>query len=318
LEAFGLDSGKWDLLRRTDVKRAEGTAFMVPEQAREIGDEAAKAYLTGKGFKGSGPQVRRLKEEIESQLRSYFVDRVEFAVIQPDARTQSILRQGTRPGTVNGELMRFVTQFKSFPTAVLTKSVGRELYGRGADSLGQALRSGNGEMRGLVNLIIGTTVFGYLAGAAKDLAKGRTPRDPNSFKTWFAAMAQGGGAGIYGDFLFGEVRNRFGGSVLDTLAGPTAGAFSDIVDLYGRVRDGDDPSAAALSTFINNAPGANLFYTRAALDYLVLYQLREAMSPGYLRRLEKRLEKENAQTFLIKPSSAIPTGGGSRLFEGVR
>jgi polyphosphate kinase 2 (PPK2 family) len=55
-----------------------------------------------------------------------------------------------------------------------------------------------------------------------------------------------------------------------------------------------------------------------ALDYLILYQIQESLNPGYLRRMERRMEQENAQSFLIRPSQHIPYGGGSRLFEGVR
>ena len=53
---------------------------------------------------------------------------------------------------------------------------------------------------------------------------------------------------------------------------------------------------------INNTPYANLFYTRAAADYLFLYSVQEALNPGALRRMERRIEKENGQTFLLSPS----------------
>mgnify|MGYP001594006474 CR=1 FL=1 len=79
-----------------------------------------------------------------------------------------------------------------------------------------------------------------------------------------------------------------------------------------------DAGAKLLRTGINTLPGINLFYTRAALDYLILYQMQESINPGYLRRMERRIEKENGQKFFLPPSSAIPYGGGSRLFEGVR
>ena len=47
-------------------------------------------------------------------------------------------------------------------------------------------------------------------------------------------------------------------------------------------------------------------------------QAQEAASPGFLRRMERRIERENKQTFIIPPSQVIPRGGGTRLFEGVR
>src|SRR5690606_16301968 len=53
---------------------------------------------------------------------------------------------------------------------------------------------------------------------------GRDPRKMNPLDEqgrdfWGAAMLQGGGLGIYGDFLFSDV-NRFGGGLARTVAGP--------------------------------------------------------------------------------------------------
>lgn len=305
LGLFGIDEGRWDVIRAAATKQADGRDYVVPEAILEVGDDLIDPLLAGKKTQAARKAMR---EEIADQLRTYYSDRAEFAVIMPDARTRATMQRGTRAGTVEGEFLRFIGQFKSFTAAVTQKVAGREVYGRGAapgSKLSEALKNGNGELLGLAQLILWTTAFGYASMAAKDLAKGRTPRDPRDPKTWMAAMVQGGGAGIYGDFLFGEVRNRFGGGLISTMAGPVLGGVEDIADLYGRVRNGDDAAAAAFRALISNAPFANLFYTRAALDYLILYQIQETLSPGSLRRMEKRIEKENAQTFLLRPSQAV-------------
>jgi len=53
---------------------------------------------------------------------------------------------------------------------------------------------------------------------------------------------------------------------------------------------------------LQNAPFINLFYTRAAMEYLFIYGIQEASNPGYLRRMEKRLKTENDQEFIFSPS----------------
>src|SRR3546814_3442745 len=58
------------------------------------------------------------------------------------------------------------------------------------------------------------------------------------------------------------------------------GAVDDLHDLYSRVKAGDDSAAAGLRFVISNTPFANLFYTRQALDYLILWRLQEAVNPG--------------------------------------
>lgn len=311
LELFDIDAGKWDLLRSTPAKEADGREYMTTQGIDSIPEEALAGYLTSKGRTANDAAIGELREELRGSLRSYITDRASYAVIEPDARTRAIMRRGTQPGTIAGELLRFVGQFKAFPVAVLQKSIGRELYGRGykpsaygagvGRELMQSMRSGNGEKLGIAQLMLWTTLFGYGAMATKDLLKGREPRPADDPKTWVAAMLQGGALGLYGDFLFGEA-NRFGGGLTQSLSGPTLGLIDGGYDLFARARDGDDTAAAAVRYTIQNTPFANLFYTRAALDYLFLHSLQEALNPGSLRRMERRIEKENAQRFLISPS----------------
>lgn len=319
LELFDIDAGKWDLLRSTPAKEADGREYMSTQGIDSIPEEDLAGYLTSKGRTVNAAAIGELREELRGSLRSYITDRASYAVIEPDARTRAIMRRGTQPGTVAGELLRFVGQFKAFPVAVLQKSIGRELYGRGykpsaygagvGRELMQSMRSGNGEKLGVAQLMLWTTLFGYGAMALKDIVKGREPRPVDDPKTWVAAMLQGGALGLYGDFLFGEA-NRFGGGLTQSLSGPTLGLIDGGYDLFARVRDGDDAAAAAVRYTIQNTPFANLFYTRAALDYLFLHSLQEALNPGALRRMERRIEKENAQRFLISPSrSYLDTTG---------
>ncbi|OOE15114.1 hypothetical protein BSR09_00475 [Stutzerimonas degradans] len=319
LELFDFDAGKWDLVRSTPAKEADGREYMTTQGIDNIPEESLAGYLTSKGRTANAAAIGELREELRGSLRSYITDRSSYAVIEPDARTRAIMRRGTQPGTVAGELLRFVGQFKAFPVAVLQKSIGRELYGRGykpsaygagvGRELMQSMRSGNGEKLGVAQLMLWTTLFGYGAMSLKDIVKGREPRPADDPKTWVAAMLQGGALGLYGDFLFGEA-NRFGGGVISSSLGPAAGAIEGGIDLAYRLRDGDDTAAASFRFAIQNTPFANLFYTRSAMDYLFLHSVQEALNPGALRRMERRIEKENAQSFLLRPSqNYIDTAG---------
>lgn len=262
-------------------------------------------------------KIRDARDDFKLRLRTLFSDRSRTAIPHPGAAENAIMNSGTQPGTALGEAVRLFMQFKSFPISVVRKGIGREIYGHGADSLKDAFMKGQGDILGLVHLMVATTLFGYAAMALKDLAKGREPRDPSDPKTIAAAMAQGGGLGIYGDFLFGEF-SRYGRSAVATLAGPTFGQIDDVAEMYTRMRTGEDAAAQGLRFIMNNTPFINLFYTRAALDYLFIYQLQEMVSPGYLHRLEARIQRENDQQFFLPPSQEIPYGGGDQILEGVR
>ncbi|MDN6861944.1 MULTISPECIES: hypothetical protein [Pseudomonas] len=315
LGLYDLDAGKWDLLRGMDTRMADGRDYMTTDGIPGIPDERISAYLAEQGRKVSASAIRETREGLERSLRAYVNDRVSYAVLEPDARTRSIMNQGTRPGTIMGDLNRFMTQFKSFPAAYMQKTLGRELYGRGyaptplgegyrgSKDLIAALRNGNGERLAMAQLLLWTTAFGYLSMSAKDAVKGRQPRPADDPKTWIAAMTQGGGFGIMGDFMFGEV-SRFGNKPLETLAGPTLGTAANALDLWAKIRSGDDAASSALRLAQNNTPFLNLFYTRIAMDHLFLWSVQEAMNPGSLRRTEQRIQQENGQKFLVKPSQS--------------
>lgn len=301
LSLYEIDAGKWDLLRESGVKLADGRQYLTPEGMRDLPDARIEAYLKANGQKVNAAAIRNVRDDLAGALRSFYIDRAHHAVIEPDARSRWFMLRGTQPGTVEGELLRFFAQFKGFPTAMVQKVVGREIYGHGADRLKDI---GMTEVMGTAQLFLWTTIFGYGAMAVKDLLKGRQPRDPTDPQTIAAAMLQGGALGIYGDFILGE-SSRFGRSVLETLAGPVPSAIADLDELRARAMHGDDVAASAFRQIINNTPFLNLFYTRIALDYLILYRIQESLNPGYLRRLERRIERENNQEFWLRPTEMV-------------
>lgn len=296
LSVYGIGERQWEQIRTVATKHVDGRDYITPEMVRDIPDSRF----------GGGDAAAYEKGKLEQQLRNYFVDRVGFAVIDPDDKTRALMLQGTKPGTWTGEMARFVMQFKSFTGSYMQKAIGQQLYGRGymGDSIIGALRNGNGEMLGIARLIATTTLMGYASLTIKDLFKNRTPRDITQpeigWKVLLASMVQGGGAGIYGDFLFGEA-SRFGSGTVETIAGPTISEFGSALDLYHKALRGDTTAAAVFRQAMNNTPYLNLFYARMTLDYLILNDFQEWLTPGYMRRMERQLEKDNAQQFLVRP-----------------
>jgi len=302
---FGIGKGEWDLIRSVGAKEFDGVdgRFLTPDMLDGLSDSALSKHLTGIGVKPTKFQISKLRDDLKDSLRTYYVDRSQFAVIEPDAKTRAMMLRDSNPGTVAGELLRSVGQFKSFPFAIVQKVWGRETRGRATK---------RSAAQGMAETLIMTTFFGYIAMSAKDIAKNRTPRDPEDPKTWVAAFLQGGAAGIYGDFLFGDVKNRFGGGFVSTLAGPTAGTIDQVATIYGKAREGDKGAGkdlfrlayqgapAALGVVYPPAVILNSVYVKSALDHLVYYNVMESLSPGYKRRMERRMKKQNDQEVLIK------------------
>jgi hypothetical protein len=168
------------------------------------------------GLAEDDPRLARLREQarldLELSLARYFADEVSFGHIETDEASRRLTPQGTQPGTALGEAMRFVTHFKSFPMAFGNRVLGRAFYGADPRATSSE-RLLNGAAH-IGHLIAALAIAGYMSMTAKDLLRGWEPRQPHDFRSWMkvigASLAQGGGAGIWGDFLFGEA-NRFGG-----------------------------------------------------------------------------------------------------------
>jgi hypothetical protein len=304
LQLYNIDAGKWDLLRMGQLQMADGRGYLTPEGLRTVPRAAFENYIQQVGRTVNDATVQNLIDDLSQALRVMTIDRAHHAVLEPSARTRAWMLRGTKPGTVPGEFLRYVGQFKSFSVAMVQSTLGREVYGRGYDSVGEYLKNGRGDMVGLAYMVGLYGLLGYGAMAAKDMLKGRTPRDPLDPRTMAAAMAQGGGLGLYGDFLFGEY-SRMGRTFTASLAGPVIGNLDTLTDLWTRIRNGDDVAAASFKALIDNTPFLNLYWARPTLDYLVLYHIQEALNPGFLRRMEKRIERENGQSFVLPPSQVV-------------
>ncbi len=293
---FGVDEKIWNTIRKMAVETAEdGTEFF---SVRNIDNLTNKEILPLIDIQNpSQRQIDLFKDNLKTKITGIFVDRSSFAVIEPDARVRAFMKQGLLAGTPMGEAIRFMGQFKGFAISFTQKSIGRELAAIKAGRTAEGIF-------GIANLFIGATIAGYISNSVLDILKGKTPKDPSNFKTWLASAARGGGLGIYGDFLFQESKSNAG--VLATLAGPVISEAAKAFKILDYIKDGNVDAAQrqAYKSVIGNVPFLNLFYLKTAFDYAIGYQMMETLSPGYLRRMERQMQKDGSQEFLFtKPSS---------------
>ena len=162
----------------------------------------------------------------------------------------------------------------------------------------------------LAHIILASTVLGYASLQAKQIAKGREFRpvvtEDGEFQggeLFMASLLQGGGLGIYGDFLFGEANRNGLGFTIGSLGGPAVSELERLATIIRKTASGDpdqleDVPADLINGVKANTPFLNLFYVRAALDYLVFYRMQEAVSPGSVERYEKRVEKDTGAGFI--------------------
>ena len=309
LQRFGIKPEDWEIYKIMETKAIDGNDYIVPAGIdsvdRNIISQAALRetnLLRKRKLKTvTDAEIEKYKDNLRTKLAMFFSDNADSAIPTPQGRERAMMNAGTQRGTVLGEALRALMQLKAFPITYVTKGMSEQYIAKQ-----QAGKSG---LFGLAQMMIGTTIMGYIAMTTKDILKGRSPSEVYSeeeglnTQTFTRAFTQGGGAGIYGDFIFGEF-NRFGRSPLETFAGPTFGTMSDVLKLFSSMKEGnvDQVTKKSYQLLINNTPYANLFYTKSALDYFFLYGISERLNPGYLDRMENRMQRELGQEFYIAPS----------------
>lgn len=350
LRQFDISEPEWNIWRKGDAHfGADGSnskgIHAVRETALEAFDsipEVAARIEEAKAAHGEKAQVyidaarEKAKLALENKVRTMFHKYTALATAEASDVERAMLLAGTKSGSWPGEAIRHGLLLKSFTTSMTRNVVGRELLGYGAERISSkkaiwnvvkdlVMMKGGSGAGGIANLLVFGSLAGYASMNLKRIARGQKPLLPETkeeaVKTGLASLAQSGGLGIYGDFVFGDaLKNRYGHSPLGTLVGPTFGAGEDLANLIQKTREsitkGESPDVGStlLNMGLRYTPGVNALaghpLTAPILNYSIIYRMQETMNPGFLRRMERRQKKENQREFLVPPSSVIPYGGG--------
>ncbi|MBB5770120.1 hypothetical protein HNP47_000089 [Brevundimonas vesicularis] len=284
LDARGFTEADWTIMRAAPVfEPRPGATFLKPEDIAQ-------------------PELGlRLAEAIDMETR----------LVSPETTLETRAMWITaRPGSFWGELQRSTSMFKGF-TATLTSLYAQEM------AL-QARAMGGNAFANLAGMAAGAVAFMTVGGAIniqlREMAKGNDPRPMDDPKFWGAALAQGGGLGMAGDFFY-AAQARNGKTAPVAAFGPVGQLASDAwgltggnaLELTNSLLDGEDLGEAAAGTnagregakaIANYNPLSSLWWSRAAFSRLVADNLQRALDPEAeeaFQRRARRMEKETGQ-----------------------
>lgn len=232
--------------------------------------------------------------------------------------SRAYLLGGARPGTFKGEALRSLLMFRTFVVNVLHQ-YGEEVYLRGAAkgytgaNLGAWCGAWGAGVFGMM------TLTGMMSLQLKQIAAGKDPMPLNDPRTWGAAMLQGGGLGILGDFLFSEkARNEKSSPVV--ALGPLGEAIDD-----ARLTATTYPAARAQGKTHSQAwhaesqqlakdmrsyvPGASLWWARTAFDRMIVERLQDATDPdakSSFQRSARALQHDTGQQMWWPKGEPMP------------
>lgn len=282
LDARGFTEADWTIIRAAEpFEPRPGATFLLP-------GKVAHPELAARLGEAIELETRFTSPETTLETRGYWTTE--------------------RPGTFFGELQRSLGMFKGF-TATLTSLYAQEM------ALQARARGGNW-LAGLAGDAAGALIFLTLGGALniqlREMAKGNDPRPMDDAKFWGAALAQGGGLGMAGDFFY-SAQARNGKTAPIASIGPVGQLASDVwgltggnvLEVAGGLSDGEGlgeaiegarPGRDAARFMANYNPLSSLWWSRAAFSRMVGDNLQRALDPEAEEAFERRRRKMERET----------------------
>ncbi|HEY0329164.1 MAG TPA: hypothetical protein VGC77_08685 [Rhodopseudomonas sp.] len=277
MERRGITATDWDLLRDPAAR------FTAPD---------GSDFISAKWFLEHQTALPRMEAEgLAMRLQMAMREELEYALPSMSIEGRARTLGATAPGSIPGELLRSSTSYKGYPLSLMFSQYRRFLQQPTPMAKAQYA----------ANIFIPLLLLGGVAVQLKEMAKGNDPRPMDDGKFWMAALMQGGGLGIFGDFFAAEA-SRTGGGLGETLAGPVIGLAGDALGLVA-----EPLSAAAEGRNVNmgrafarfqrmNTPvGSSLWYQRLAFDRIVSDQLQRFLDPEAetdWRRKERQRQRD--------------------------
>jgi hypothetical protein len=312
MKQAGVDALEWDAMRKHVTKAGSGRDYLLPISARKISNNDLEPMMPAKfradaaptdpaakrAWKEARNEARgQLRDEIEAKFKTYYIVGDRYAVIQMDARSRYWATGGKKRGTVPGEAIRVAAQFKMQPISA-SNLIFRE--GRAGSTQG-----GLASTAAYLGFLGTSMLLGYGMMTSKDLLSGRTPRPLNRPSTWMEALGYSGGLGFVYDMMTNDV-TKYGNPL--AAFGPVGGDLGIAAkQLYGiqKVMTGDMTLEEYGEKFGKDAYRIakgwipRLWFMRTAMDYYIFNPIEEAMTPGTMRKRERRMKKQTGQEYLL-------------------
>jgi hypothetical protein len=288
LDRYGISPEEWNVIRATQVYEPDkGGGFLRPDDLlnrTDLDPKQADALAT------------KLLDMVHSET--------EYAVPSTSIVGKEALIGDAKPGTIGGELLRSTLMYKNFAITLMHTHMMRTINQKGVWN----------KFRYGASFLVSTTVMGAFAMMLKDLSRGKDPKPmggdgvlPVNGKFLAQAMLQGGGLGIFGDFLLAD-QSRFGMSGAATLAGPMAGFLYDSLKLGQKVVTRDKTTGREIVDYAGRyTPGSSLWYLRYGIERGILDELQEWVDPNAEKSFKS---KRTSQGNTNGADFFAPRGGG--------
>ena len=289
MQKTGLSERAWEVMRLADpVMDRKGNQLMSARSIYEIPDSKLTAF----------GDPKKVRDEIASSFQAHLLDEQGMAVIEAGLRERTWMTGGIKKGTPMGEILKGITQFKSFPTSFLMRHGSRAM----------SMEKGISKVTYGASLFAMTTILGAFVVQLKEIVNGNDPAtmwdgdDPKKSIDFFKRSAvQGGGLSILGDIIVAGT-DTTGRGATDFALGPIGADFKTALNLTvgnsTQLANGVETNAAneAFKALKGKLPAQNLWYTKAVANRLVFDEMQDMIAPGYREKLLRKAETKYGRT----------------------
>ena len=300
LEEYKITSRDWDILRK--VGAFDETAFnkggskknkffttdhLVDETTirNSNGDIEIKAEYANAGLTKSD------LDRIQQSINRYYIMESRLAVPEAGAAERAWMYGDNQRGSLSESTARVFFQFRTHQVKQI-RSLYPRMYEMGAPSLIH---------------VIPAIGLGYVSASLKNMFAGKEPLKYDDPVALERALTQSGILGFLADYLGGQLGN-YKHDIDDAILGSGYKTLKSWTKLGYELVQGNKDAIHVYNHLRHQLPFANLFYTEAAINYLLHYGIMETFRPGYLQALEAR-ERGLASGFIVEPSSIWSYGG---------
>lgn len=226
--------------------------------------------------------------ELSDKLMVALHDTMNYAMIQPSISVEAGLRMGTKAGTVWGEAIRTVGQYKSFPLTLMQKVRQRFKHGYNAEAWNAEGMINPARME-FMSYAAGMTTLAILGLSIKDIMRNREPFNPFDSAQWTTDN-------------MGRILSQagFGAAVFyEQFSNPAAviGPAGNLAMSIARSAFSDDPWQSYRSG-VGSLPGASIPFVNQGLLFLGASVYGGAIESGYDNYVD-RIERSTGKGRLI-------------------
>ena len=294
LSIYTVKPSEWEVLRKNPftAKGRVNREYITPDSGSTMTKEEVAAIL-GKNVEDIKPHdIEKATDDLQDKMMMYFNDNANHIILRPTVGDRAAILMGSQPGTVQGEALRFMAQFKMYSLAFTRRVLARSMMGT---------HNGKAAIAALAELAVGTAILNHISLYTIAFLEGKTVPDTRNMtlpqkiryyaKVWAPSMF------LVNDWIEGNY-NTYGQSFIKPVIGPVFSTANDISSLMSEIIQGKNVKKQLAEVTLQNTPYHNVYFADGAIKYLMLHAITNRIAPGAVEAARRRMTA-NGQHYIF-------------------